>query len=98
MLGEHGYVGLFIFLGVGISAWMTARRIIAVSNGRADLHWATTLARAMQVSIFGYAVSGAFVNIGYWDIIYYEVLILVAVLRLITAPSAAQADLVTKTA
>jgi probable O-glycosylation ligase (exosortase A-associated) len=92
MLGEHGYVGLIIFLSVGASAWFTARRIIAVSKGRADLHWASTLARAIQVSMFGYAVNGAFINIGYWDLIYYEVLILVAVHRLITIPAATPPD------
>jgi probable O-glycosylation ligase (exosortase A-associated) len=82
MLGEHGYVGLLIFLSAGIAAWLTARRAIALSKGRADMEWAGQLARAFQVSLVGYAVGGAFVNIGYWDLVYYEVVIVAAASRL----------------
>jgi probable O-glycosylation ligase (exosortase A-associated) len=82
MLGEHGYVGLVIFLSAGIAAWLTARRTIALSRGRADLEWADRLARAFQVSLVGYAVGGAFVNIGYWDLVYYEIVIVAAACRL----------------
>lgn len=86
MLGEHGYVGLLIFLSIGVASWFTARRTIALSKGREDLKWAEHLARAIQVSLVGFAVGGAFVNIGYWDLIYYEVVILVAACRLAAAP------------
>lgn len=86
MLGEHGYVGLLIFLSIGVASWFTARRTIALSKGREDLKWAEHLARATQVSLVGYAVGGAFVNIGYWDLIYYEIVILVAASRLAAAP------------
>ena len=86
MLGEHGYVGLLIFLSIGVASWFTARRAIALSKGRDDLKWAEHLARAVQVSLVGYAVGGAFVNIGYWDLIYYEIVILVAAGRLAAAP------------
>lgn len=86
MLGEHGYVGLLIFLSIGLASWSTARCTIALSKGREDLKWAEHLARAIQVSLVGYAVGGAFVNIGYWDLIYYEIIILVAASRLAVAP------------
>jgi probable O-glycosylation ligase (exosortase A-associated) len=76
MLGEHGYVGLLIFLGIGISAWSHARRTIALARGRPELAWAAQLARALQVSLLGFAVGGAFVNISYWELVYYEIILL----------------------
>jgi len=83
MLGEHGYVGLLLFLSLGIASWMTARRITKASHGRPDLAWAENLARAMQVSFIGFAAAGAFVNIAYWELVYYEIVVLMAAYRLV---------------
>ena len=83
ILGEHGYVGLLIFLSIGVSTWIVARRTIAAVRDRDDLAWAGQLARAIQVSLVGYAVGGTFINIGYWDLIYYEIVIAVIVHRIV---------------
>jgi len=56
MLGEHGYVGFVLFLGLGIASWMMARRILRASRDRPDYSWAGGLARVMQVSLIGFAV------------------------------------------
>jgi probable O-glycosylation ligase (exosortase A-associated) len=89
MLGEHGYVGLLIFLTLGIAAWSTARRTIALARTKPQYAWAGNLARAFQVSLVGYAVGGMFVNIGYWDLMYYEIVIVVVACRLASAPARA---------
>lgn len=86
MLGEHGYVGLMLFLSLGISGWINARRIIRSARDRPELAWAADLARAIQVSLIGFAVGGAFVNIGYWELQYYELVILVVVWNLAREP------------
>jgi probable O-glycosylation ligase (exosortase A-associated) len=78
MLGEHGYVGLGLFLALGIACWATSRRLIAAGRARPDLVWAGDLARAIQVSLVGFAVGGAFVNIAYWELVYYEIVVLMA--------------------
>ncbi len=83
MLGEHGYVGLFLFLTLGLMGWMTARKVIARSRDSPDNRWAGQLARSIQVSLIGFAVGGTFVNISYWELQYYELLMLVAAYRLI---------------
>jgi probable O-glycosylation ligase (exosortase A-associated) len=85
MLGEHGYVGLFLFLSLGVVSWWTARRVIKASRNRPDCAWAGVLAKSIQVSLVGYAVGGAFVNISYWDVPYYEMLILMIVYNLVSA-------------
>jgi probable O-glycosylation ligase (exosortase A-associated) len=78
MLGEHGYVGLALFLSLGITVWMTARRIIKASRDCSGYAREADLARAIQVSLIGFAAAGAFVNIAYWDFVYYEIVILMA--------------------
>jgi putative inorganic carbon (hco3(-)) transporter len=85
MLGEHGYVGLLIFLAIGLSTWVTARRVIAAASLDPESQWAGKLARAIQASLVGFAVGGAFVNIGYWEPPYYEILILLVASRLVNA-------------
>jgi len=81
ILGEHGYVGLFLFLALGIAAWRTAQRIVNAARDNPDYAREGNLARAIQVSLIGYASAGAFVNIGYWDFVYYEIVILMATYR-----------------
>jgi len=82
ILGEHGYVGFGLFLALGIACWMVSRRLIHASRARPDLVWAGDLARASQVSLVGFAVGGAFVNIAYWELPYYEIVVLMAAHRL----------------
>ena len=83
MLGEHGYVGLVLFLLLGIASWIMARRILRASRDRPDYSWAGNLARAMQVSFIGFTVGGAFVNIAYWEVVYFEIVILMGVYNLV---------------
>jgi probable O-glycosylation ligase (exosortase A-associated) len=85
MLGEHGYVGLALFLCLGIVSWKMAGRLVKESRERSDSVWAGNLARAIQVSLVGFAVGGAFVNMAYWDMVYYEIVILMAAYRLVGA-------------
>ncbi len=93
MLGEHGYVGLLIFLSIGAAAWVTSRRTIALSRDHPEMEWAAQLARAIQVSIVGYAVGGLFVNIAYWNLVYYEIIIVAAAYRLVSVAQKPAASL-----
>ncbi|HKA43516.1 MAG TPA: putative O-glycosylation ligase, exosortase A system-associated [Burkholderiales bacterium] len=83
MLGEHGWLGLALFLTLGFMTWVTAGRIVRASRNRPDCAWAVTLAKSIQVSLIGYASGGAFVNISYWDLPYYEVLIVMVAYQLV---------------
>lgn len=88
MLGEHGYVGLLIFLSIGISTWRMARRLITEASPHPETLWAARLARAIQASLVGFAVGGAFVNIGYWEPPYYEILILLVAYKVVARTQA----------
>jgi hypothetical protein len=50
------------------------------------------LARMIQVSLIGFAVGGAFVNIGNWDMMYYLAIAALATVRVLDRAKAAQAS------
>jgi probable O-glycosylation ligase (exosortase A-associated) len=81
MLGEHGFVGLALYLLLALLMWRIATRVIRAST-TADTLWRANLARALQVSMVGFLVGGLTVNIGYWDVYYFELVLLVALERL----------------
>ena len=71
VLGEHGFVGLGLFVLLIIMVWRTANKIIRLCKNNLELKWASDLARMAQVSIIGYAVGGAFLSLSYFDFFYY---------------------------
>lgn len=77
VLGEHGFIGLFIFLGLFISAWRCSSWLISHTKKRPELHWARDLAAMLQISLVGYLVGGAFLSLAYYDFPYYIASILV---------------------
>jgi probable O-glycosylation ligase (exosortase A-associated) len=83
VLGEHGFIGLFLFLGVGITAWVQAAWVIRNAPIIAELQWMVSLARMLQVSLMAFAVGGAFLSMAYWDMPYYAVVVIVAMKRLL---------------
>lgn len=70
VLGENGYPGLFLFLGLIIGSLFTAQWIIRKARDRPDLEWAGRLSAAIQVSIVGYCTAGSFLNLGFYDLFY----------------------------
>ncbi len=90
MLGQHGFVGLAVFLSLGILMWSTGRRVIKLSHRDPTILWYGDLARALQISVIGFAVGGLTVNIGYWDVIYYELVLMVALDRLVAKAATAE--------
>ncbi len=83
MLGEHGYVGLALFLLLWTLVWRDASWIARQARSRNELRWAADLARMIQVSLVGYAVGGAFLNLAYYDVPYYLLIALVLTRRLL---------------
>jgi probable O-glycosylation ligase (exosortase A-associated) len=77
MLGEHGFVGLLIFLLLWLLVWRDASWIDRHARRSEGWQWASDLARMVQVSLVGYAVGGAFLNLAYYDVPYYLIVALV---------------------
>lgn len=77
VLAEHGFVGLGLFLLLGLLAMRTGTWILRHTRKRPDLRWANDLAAMIQVSFVGFAVGGAFLGLSYWDLPYHLIAILV---------------------
>jgi putative inorganic carbon (HCO3(-)) transporter len=87
VLGEHGYVGLLLFLLLFLFTWRTGSRVIRYCHNQPELAWAAMLARMCQVSLIGYLTSGAFLSLAYYDLIYYIIAMLVLLEKvLVLAP------------
>ena len=83
ILGEHGYIGLFIYLLFWLMTYRLAGRITQLSAGRDDLQWAYTLGSMSKICIMSFAVGGAFLSLAYWDMPYYIMVILLCTKRLV---------------
>jgi probable O-glycosylation ligase (exosortase A-associated) len=77
MLGEHGFVGLLLFLLLWLLVWRDASWIDRRARTQEGWQWASDLARMVQVALVGYAVGGAFLNLAYYDVPYNLVVALV---------------------
>lgn len=69
-LGHHGWVGLFIFVGMWFSTWRVAKSLIKSSEGIPQAKWCSDLGSMAQVSFVGYLVGGAFLDLAYFDLPY----------------------------
>lgn len=83
VLGDHGFVGLTIFVTLILCVWRTGSRVIKVCADAPELKWASDLAKMTQVCVIGYAVSGAFLSLAYFDLYYDFIVILVALEKLL---------------
>jgi len=88
ILGEHGFVGLGLFLLLGLFTWMAASRIRRTTERMPDMVWMGTLARMTQVSLVAYATAGAFLGMAYFDYAYNLVLIVVLCKAIIASGAA----------
>jgi len=78
VLGEHGWLGLTLFLLLLGMTWMKCNSIIRLARKNLDLAWAKDLAAMIQVSMIAYMSAGAFLGLAYFDYIYHLIAIVVA--------------------
>jgi len=78
MLGEHGFIGLLLFLSLGLTTWYYSYRLQRDTRGVDGLRWASDLGSMIQVSLVGYGVGGAFLGLAYFDLVYHLVALTVA--------------------
>jgi probable O-glycosylation ligase (exosortase A-associated) len=86
VLGEHGYIGLGLFVLFIFLSWQQGNRIIKLCRQQPELDWAGNLAMACQASIIGYAVTGAFLSLAYDDL-FYDIVALMILLEKVVSPA-----------
>jgi putative inorganic carbon (hco3(-)) transporter len=80
VMGNHGFIGLFIFLSIFVSTYWGAGRLRKEAAGKPHAAWCVPLGAMCQVSLIGYAVGGAFLSLSYFDL-PYNVMMLVVLAR-----------------
>jgi putative inorganic carbon (hco3(-)) transporter len=78
-LGEHGFVGLLLYLWLYLMAWRQASALIRLTRARPDLTWAHDFGLMMHVSLVAFATGGAFLSLILYDVPYYLLMTLVVV-------------------
>ena len=82
ILGEHGFIGLFLFLLVWFTTYREFSKVRRFGLATPEHAWMADLAGMCQVSLVGYLVGGAFLSLGFLDLAYNLVLIAVCMSRL----------------
>jgi len=82
MLGEHGFVGLGLFLLLLWSCFMNMGRLRRQAFVYTDLEWVIPYTNMFQVTLIAYMINGATLGRAYFDF-FYQIVALVIVLRLL---------------
>ncbi len=92
VLGEHGFIGLFLFLCLLAMTWTKCSAIIRIAKKNPDQTWARDLAAMIQVSIVGYMSAGAFLGLSYFDYFYHLVALTVVVHSMVKVAAPVSAE------
>ena len=79
VLGEHGFVGLAIFVALGLAIWRRSKKLASSCKEQPGLEWVPLLMRMVQVSLLAFAAGGAFLGLLHYDLPYYLAAIVVLV-------------------
>src|SRR6185437_1285584 len=70
VLGDHGFLGLAIYICLLISIWHSAQSARRKARQSKELHWVADLAAMTQVSLVSFMVAGAALSMAYYDMVY----------------------------
>ena len=82
VVAEHGFIGIALFLLLAWFTWNTGSRIRKQAGRSKETRWYRDLASMLQVSLMGYAVSGAFLGLAYFDL-YYNLIAMMVICKVL---------------
>jgi putative inorganic carbon (HCO3(-)) transporter len=84
VLGEHGFIGLAIFLIILVLAFSQTRAIRKLARQRPELSWAHNLASMIQLSLFVFCIGGSALSHAYYDLFWIWLGLLVPLRSIVT--------------
>ena len=96
LLGDHGFVGLGIFLLLMASCMWSLFRIRRASRQIPSARWLIVYSQMVETSILAFMVSGAFLGVVYLDVIY-QMVGLTIVLKMLFRKEIQEAELEART-
>jgi probable O-glycosylation ligase (exosortase A-associated) len=85
VLGEHGFIGLALYVLLIVAAFLLNLQIIRGARKVPELYWAKDLGVALQASLLVFCVSGALLSMAYYDLFIVEVGMLIPLSEIVRA-------------
>ncbi len=82
VLGEHGFVGLGLFLALLISSILSVKKMKKNLKHLPPFQWVCNYCDMIELSLIAYMVSGAFLGRAYFDL-YYHMISIVVILKVL---------------
>lgn len=89
ILGEHGYVGLSLFLTLLAMCWLRLGALRRIGKAQQQ-PWVIQLSDMLQVSILAFCTGGVFLGLCYFDLLYHLIAIVVILDVLVRKKAAAE--------
>lgn len=77
VLGEMGYVGIFLFLVLWLLVFIESRYVYKWAIKNEELKWLADLAKMSQVGLLAYLSGGAFLGLAFFDLPYHLMCLIV---------------------
>lgn len=82
ILGEHGFVGLGLFLLLLGTSLVSVYRIRQQAGRFPGARWLIPYSQMLEVSLLAFLISGAFLELAYFDF-FYQVIATIAILKIL---------------
>jgi putative inorganic carbon (hco3(-)) transporter len=88
VFGEHGFPGLFLWLGLLGSSFLSLRKLSSVGKSNEQAYWITEYAHMIEIALVAFMAVSTFLDAAYFDLLYYligTIVILKEIAHLIAA-------------
>lgn len=70
VMGQHGFIGFTLFILILVVGVSRLRKLSVRAKSNPEARWISETAGALYIGLLGYMVSGAFLSLAYFDLMY----------------------------